>query len=66
MEQKSKESKMIQLVDIDEIELCKNIMCDKGKVVTRRMAASGKFILEDCPKCKGRGFLKKEKNNDNL
>lgn len=46
--------------DLDDLELCHKIECDGGKVVTNRITKDGKFILEDCPNCKGRGFLPKK------
>ena len=45
--------------DFDDLELCGNISCDGGRVVTDVVAENGKFILADCPKCGGRGFKPK-------
>jgi len=41
---------------IDRYELCTNINCDKGKVITSRVTEEGRFELDDCSECKGRGF----------
>ena len=48
--------------DCDDFELCQNINCYKGMVLTDKVADDGKFIPENCPECCGRGFkLKKGK-----
>ena len=46
---------------LDDIELCQRTMCDKGRIISNRVAESGKFELDDCPDCKGRGFLLKKR-----
>ena len=45
---------------LDDIQLCTEIMCDKGSVITDVVSEDGKFFLKKCPKCDGRGFHKKE------
>lgn len=39
------------------IILCSNIECDRGFVITDSVAEDGKFILEHCPLCKGKGWI---------
>ena len=46
---------------LDQIELCPNNCCDKGKIITDAVAEDGKFELVNCLVCKGRGFLYKER-----
>lgn len=41
---------------INSLELCTNIDCDSGRVVTDKVSEDGKFVLADCPECGGRGF----------
>ena len=49
-------------VNIKNIYLCDEKMCDDGKVVTDEVTEDGKFVLKDCPKCQGRGFYEKKTN----
>ena len=47
----------------DRLVLCTNINCDKGKVITDRVTSEGRFELDDCPECGGKGIrLRKEDN----
>ena len=41
---------------LDDIKLCDHAQCDKGKVITDRVTEDGKFELDDCPVCDGKGF----------
>jgi len=50
---------------LDDIELCKEINCDKGKVITNKVSEDGKFELDNCSVCKGRGFKLKKGENSN-
>jgi hypothetical protein len=50
----------MEMVDIDKLELCTNINCDRGKVVTDEVTDEGRFVLKDCDVCNGRGFKLKE------
>ena len=40
--------------ELDELTLCPEINCDKGKVIMETESA-----VIDCPKCSGRGFIVK-------
>ena len=44
---------------LNTIELCPNPICDRGQVITDRVTPEGKFELDPCPECEGRGFRTK-------